>query len=134
MGNRYKDWFKQAQSDLKHSHNAQKAGDYDWACFAAHQAAEKAVKALIEFSGGAFWGHSVSKLLEALQEKFDIPDRNKKEALSLDKFYIPTRYPNGFDSGAPVDYYTLQEAQEAYESAKSILSFCESQFPKSGKD
>ena len=86
---------------------------------------------MIEFSGGTFWGHSVSKLLEALQQKLDIPEQNKKEALSLDKFYIPTRYPNRFDSGARVDYYTLLEAQAAYDAAKSILSYCESHFSKS---
>jgi predicted nucleotidyltransferase len=27
-------------------------GDYEWACFAAHQAAEKAVKALVQHRGG----------------------------------------------------------------------------------
>ncbi len=31
----------------------------------------------------------------------------------LDKHYIPTRYPNGLDSGAPADFYTRQEAETA---------------------
>ncbi len=28
-------------------------------------------------------------------------------AKTLDKHYIPTRYPNGLDAGAPTDFYTL---------------------------
>jgi HEPN domain-containing protein len=131
MANRYQDWHKQALSDLKHSQNAREDGDYDWACFAAHQAAEKAVKALIEFSGGDFWGHGITKLLEGLKEKYDIPPQGFDDTRFLDKFYILTRYPNGFDIGAPVDYYTQTEAGAAYEAAQRIIKFCESQIPGS---
>lgn len=129
MGNRYKDWFKQALSDLKHSLHACEDGDYDWACFAAHQAAEKAVKALIEFSGGTYWGHAISKLLTGIEEHFLVTQECKEHALFLDKFYIPTRYPNGFDSGAPVDYYSRKDAEAAYEAAEFIINFCQSHLP-----
>lgn len=134
MANRYQDWYKQALSDLKHSKNAKEDGDYDWACFAAHQAAEKAVKALVEFSGGDFWGHAITKLLEDLKAKYEIPFQCIDDARFLDKFYIPTRYPNGFDIGAPVDYYTKNEAEAAYEAAQRIIKFCEGQFPRSRED
>jgi HEPN domain-containing protein len=46
MPRRYEDWFRQAQRDINHARNALEDGDYDWACFAAQQAAEKAVEAL----------------------------------------------------------------------------------------
>ena len=45
----------------------------------------------------------------------------------LDKHYIPTRYPNGFDSGAPTDFYTEEEAQTAVRHAEAILEFCRDQ-------
>lgn len=134
MANRYKDWYRQAESDLKHSRHAADVGDYDWACFAAHQAAEKAVKAVIEFHGGQFWGHAISKLLDGLQEKLSVPPERMQDALFLDKFYIPTRYPNGFDSGAPVDYYTQIEAEAAFVAAQNILRFCGSHLPGSSGD
>ena len=38
MANRYLDWFRQAQSDLQHARNSLKSGDFEWSCFAAHQA------------------------------------------------------------------------------------------------
>ncbi len=128
MPNRYKDWLKQAQSDLQHCRHACEDGDYDWACFAAHQAAEKAVKAVLEFKGGQYWGHAISKLLEGIEDH-TIPEQCMSDALFLDKFYIPTRYPNGFDIGAPVDYYTKKDAEGAYDAAKNILAFCESILP-----
>ena len=46
MPNRAQDWFLQAEHDLRHAHRAREVDDHDWACFAAQQAAEKAVKAL----------------------------------------------------------------------------------------
>jgi predicted nucleotidyltransferase len=41
-------------------------------------------------------------------------------AKTLDKHYIPTRYPNGFDSGAPTDFYTKQEGEMALRCASEI--------------
>jgi HEPN domain-containing protein len=48
-------------------------------------------------------------------------------AKQLDKHYIPTRYPNGFERGAPTDLYTLQEADEAIANAEAIIEFCRGQ-------
>jgi hypothetical protein len=39
----------------------------------------------------------------------------------LDKYYIPARYPNGFDTGAPMEYFTEKEAKEAVEYADKII-------------
>jgi HEPN domain-containing protein len=57
MPRRYEDWFRQAQRDINHARNALEDGDYDWACFAAQQAAEKAVEALFRFLAADAWGH-----------------------------------------------------------------------------
>ncbi|GIX48826.1 MAG: hypothetical protein KatS3mg131_3037 [Candidatus Tectimicrobiota bacterium] len=43
MANRAQDWLQQAQHDLAHARRAVQSGDYDGACFAAQQAAEKAL-------------------------------------------------------------------------------------------
>jgi HEPN domain-containing protein len=45
MGERSLDWTKQAEADYRHARNSRSMGDCDWACFAAHQAAERAVDA-----------------------------------------------------------------------------------------
>lgn len=57
MPNRARDWFRQAEHDLEHAGRARADSDHDWACFAAQQAAEKAVKALHLVHGQEAWGH-----------------------------------------------------------------------------
>jgi HEPN domain-containing protein len=126
MPDRSSDWFEQAKRDLKHAENSRDNGDYEWACFSAQQSAEKAVKAVFLRLHGEGWGHSVYRLLKELDEKTTVGDDVLDSAKSLDKHYIPTRYPNGFDSGIPGDYYTKKDAQEAIENAGKIIRFCES--------
>lgn len=124
VANRAKDWLKQAEGDLQHSRNAKKAGDYDWACFAAQQSAEKAVKGLILAKSGEGWGHSVMRLLKDLSQVIMVPEPLIRSAMRLDRHYIPTRYPNGFDTGAPKEYYTDEDAEQAIKGAQAIYEFC----------
>ena len=42
------DWMDQARGDLQHARSDVEGTFYDWACFSAQQAAEKAVKALFQ--------------------------------------------------------------------------------------
>jgi len=46
MPERHADWLRQAKRDLDHARRAAADGDHEWSCFAPHQGAEKAVKAL----------------------------------------------------------------------------------------
>lgn len=102
--------------------------DHDWACFAAQQAAEKAVKGLILARGGEGWGHSVTRLLKDLAQVMAVPEALVRSAMRLDKHYIPTCYPNGFDTGAPKEYYTDEDADQAIQDARSICDFCRQSF------
>lgn len=127
MANRYRDWFRQAEADLKHARNALGSGSYEWSCFAAQQSTEKAVEAVFEKRGRQAWGHTVSLLLGELGEIVGVPSDLVEQAKILDKYYIPARYPNGFEAGAPVDFFTQREAQEAIEYASEIVEFCRHQ-------
>ncbi len=124
MANRSADWLRQARADLNHARNSLAAGDHEWACFASQQAAEKALKAVYLHHGLEAWGHTVSVLLGNLSERVQIDTGILDRAKALDKHYIPTRYPNGFDSGAPTDFYTPREAEEAIDAAESIIKLC----------
>ncbi len=125
MPNRWRDWLAQAKRDLNHAVHACEDEDFEWSCFSAQQGAEKAVKAVFLYLHGESWGHSVFALLKALGDKLEVSERLIEAAKNLDKHYIPTRYPNGFDSGMPGDYYTKKDAQEAIENAREIIEFCE---------
>ncbi|HOJ39588.1 MAG TPA: HEPN domain-containing protein, partial [bacterium] len=94
-------------------------------CFAAQQAAEKALKALYLSRHLEGWGHSVKHLLEEMKEELEISEELLAAGKKLDQYYILTRYPNGFAAGKPADYYTDQDACEAIGHAEKIIEFCE---------
>ncbi|MHA1972579.1 MAG: HEPN domain-containing protein [Candidatus Hodarchaeales archaeon] len=121
---RTSDWLHQAKKDLIHAEESKKLKHYEWACLAAQQAAEKALKALFINFGAEAWGHSLFRLLKKLPQNIRLPDTIIDSAKSLDKHYITTRYPNGFVEGTPDEYYTLKDAEEAIENARSIIEFC----------
>ena len=124
MASRAKDWFAQGERDLAHARQACETAYYEWACFAAQQAAEKAVKAVFQHLGAEARGHSIKGLLKGLSEKHEIAEELMNCARLLDRFYIWTRYPNGFDDGIPADHYIKKDAEEAIRSAETILRFC----------
>jgi HEPN domain-containing protein len=123
MPDRSMDWLEQAERDLRHARHAVEDADFEWSCFAAQQAAEKAVKALILSLGGEPWGHSVTSLLARLPASCSATPDLIERAKMLDKHYIQTRYPNGFDSGKPGDYYTRTEAELAVQHAEVLIGF-----------
>ena len=123
MSERSADWFHQAQRDLRHARNAAASEDYEWSCFAAQQAAEKALKAVYLREGAEGWGHSVRKLLEGLGARVPAGAGLLEAGARLDRLYIPTRYPNGFPAGAPGEFFMESDAIQAMDDAQRILDF-----------
>jgi len=129
MAERSLDWLRQAEKDLEKARLDLQWAYYEWACFTAHQAAEKAIKALFQRLHGEAWGHGTKSLLENLPYE----DRSLwiEDAKLLDKLYIPTRYPNGLPQGIPHDYFTKKEAEQAVEAASRIYEWCKSKISQS---
>ena len=125
MANRAKDWLAQAVRDLEQAVDSQSEGRHEWSCFACHQAAEKAVKALHLSQGQEAWGHVVAKLLRELPNEVD--HALVEAGQVLDNFYVPSRYPNGHPEGAPFEHYGARQSEEALSCARSILDFVRSQ-------
>ncbi len=132
MPGRHLDWLRQAEADLRHARNALASGDYEWSCFAAHQAGEKALKALFRRLGMDAWGHTLTALIGNLPSPAQPDEALIQCAKVLDKHYILTRCPNGFESGAPTDFYTSQEAEQAIDCAQRIVTFCRDQIGQPG--
>jgi HEPN domain-containing protein len=42
----------------------------------------------------------------------------------LDRFYIPTRYPNGLPGGLPFQTYSAKDLQEAIDDLTVIFEVC----------
>lgn len=124
MASRAQDWYRQAEHDLDHARHALADGAFEWACFAAQQASEKAVKAVYELHGEEAWGHAVSVLVEGLAPGIVAPQELVDSARELDQHYIPSRYPNSHPEGAPFEFYTAGEAGRAVRYAEEILAWC----------
>ena len=124
------DWFRQAEKDLQHARKSVDGSDFEWACFAAQQAGEKAVKALYQSIHVDSIGHSVSRMIQDLPDGLKPTQELVEYAKELDKHYIPSRYPNSHPEGAPLDYYTEHEARRAVKGAEEILGFCRGKIPK----
>lgn len=124
MADRSRDWMDQAEGDLQHARSDLDAGFYEWACFSAQQAAEKAAKAVFQSLGAEAWGHAVADLLTELGHRQAIPEALLDGALELDKAYIPARYPNAHPSGSPRTRYTKTEAARLIGHADEIIRFC----------
>lgn len=123
MPNRARDWLNQAERDLEQAQASRDAERHEWACFASHQAAEKAVKALHLARGQEAWGHVVARLLAELPQSVSTPDELRQKARVLDNFYIPTRYPNSHAEGAPFEHYGPLQSEEALRYAHEIIDF-----------
>lgn len=123
MPNRAKDWFSQALRDMDQAGESRGSERHEWACFAAHQAADKAVKALHLYLGQEAWGHVVSRLFHELPPTVEVPAELIEFARVLDTFYIPSRYPSAHPEGAPFEHYGPLQSQEAVDYAGKILEF-----------
>ena len=121
---RSKDWLRQAEKDLKHAIYSCEKEDYEWACFSSQQAAEKALKAIYNKNNIEAKGHSILGLLKGLNQLYEIPEKFFYYGRVLSRYYIETRYPNGFPEGAPMDYFDEKLAKEAINAAREIFEWC----------
>lgn len=130
--NRSNDWLNQAKRDLEKVKHDMEHAYYEWACFSAQQSAEKAAKALYLSLNKHVRGHSILKMLEGLEDLISVSEDLFHAARILDRYYIESRYPNGFPQGSPAEYFDAKIAGEAYHAARAIVRFCESAISKSG--
>ena len=91
--------------------------------FFAQQCGEKAVKALWVGRGEDPWGHSIQKLISEIPDN-GVRSRMEKlleEGSTLDRYYIPTRYPNGIPDLTPGKVYFKKDAELCIHAARRIL-------------
>lgn len=119
-------WLEQARRDMEAAEGIFTQGYWWIACFQAQQAAEKAVKAYLYGAGERLvLGHSVAELARQAAEHDATFANLRAAASSLDRFYIPTRYPDGLPGGIPADSYSEEDGRQALELARGILAFVE---------
>jgi len=133
MADRSMDWLRQAERDLAQAQDSHRWERYEWACFTAHQAAEKALKALHLRLGQEAWGHVNAKLLQELPGDVRYPEDLVDKAHVLDGYYMPTRYPNGHPEGAPFEHFGKLQSEEAIGYAGEIIGCASDAMARSGR-
>ena len=124
-------WLLTAEEDLDAARALRDAGKFSHACFHAQQCGEKALKAVWHSLDEDPWGHSVQKLLAdilppAVRERLEA---FKEQATLLDRYYIPTRYPNGLPDLTPGQCYLLEDAESCIEAAEKLSAGARAELP-----
>ncbi|MEM4485934.1 MAG: HEPN domain-containing protein [Zestosphaera sp.] len=104
---RYRDWLRQSETNMASALANYREGLHEEVCYESHQAAEKALRGLLNYLHKERRGHFL--LFLALETGLEIPEGVRQCLLNLDKHYIPSRYPDVYDEGAPQDYYTRED-------------------------
>jgi HEPN domain-containing protein len=97
LADRSADWVDQALRDLEQAEQSMQADRHEWACFAAHQAVEKALKGLNLALGQQAWGHTLTRLWTVLpqQDWQPAPPEGLEGSGALNPVLTPSAEPSG---------------------------------------
>ena len=62
--------------------------------------------------------------------KLNSPDEIIELGMRLDHHYTNSRYPDAYDSGAPMEFYSKSMAEEAIDYAERIIEYVETELGK----
>lgn len=120
MKDEVKNWIEFADEDLKMAELALKEKIYNQVCFHSQQCVEKVIKGIIIHRGHIYpKSHKLADLINYLSD--DIFDDLKDEIISLDRFYIPTRYPDALPGSLPDGLPTAKDAEESIKIAREVF-------------
>jgi HEPN domain-containing protein len=92
------------------------------ACFHAQQAAEKALKAILYGAGERIvLGHSLAELGAAVERHSADFAALAGEVAKLDRYYVPTRYPNALPGGDPNEAFDEADAESAIAQSERAI-------------
>ena len=120
------DWLRRAKSNLIRAKQP-KPEEVLWEdlCFDTHQAAEKALKAVLLARGIPFrFVHDIAELLTLLENQGVILSEEIKASAELTDYSVESRYPGPFE---PV---TEEEFNRALKIAETVVVWADSQIGK----
>ena len=116
------DWFEEAKSDLDYAKKSFKMRSYNWACFIARQAAEKALKSfmLAFLRRKPLHSHDLTKLYGVVKDRLKLPVEVVESLGELSSYYTLARYPNA-GLTRPSLGISKNQAERAISLAEKIL-------------
>lgn len=120
-------WLEFAHEDLKLAEMALKEGIANQACFHAQQGVEKALKGFLRTRQRSVPRTHVLRELLAICQRRDEGFRTLKDTcVRLDRYYIPTRYPDALPGMTAEGLPTRQDAEEAVALLRNALTWIQS--------
>lgn len=117
-------WLAQGEHELSAARYTAGGGFHAMACFQSQQAAEKFLKAfLISRGRRRILEHSITELVQRCAELEPDFAALREPARELDRFYIPTRYPDALPGGAPFEVFAADDSARGLEKAERIAAF-----------
>lgn len=117
-------WLEQSRHDARAADVNRRERHPDIVCFVSQQAAEKALKAFFHQLGErSVIGSSVylsCKKWPTYKGELSILVDICKE---LDRYYIPTRYPNALPGGIPHEVFTEEDPRQALKMLEQVMEF-----------
>lgn len=124
-------WLNFAKEDLRAAEVSINENLHNIVCFHSQQAAEKSIKALYLYYFDTIpKTHDLEAILNKLKEKSAKLSKFEEEFRFLNKFYVPTRYPDALPGSLPEGLPDKNDAQKASNFAKEILQFIKNLFNK----
>ncbi|HEV8716201.1 MAG TPA: HEPN domain-containing protein [Candidatus Binatia bacterium] len=120
-----REWLARAKSNLAMARR-EKTEEVFWEdlCFETQQAAEKALKAVLQSKAIRFrYVHSLEELITTLERHRIVVPENIKEAVVLTQYALETRYPGTFEAVSEEEYRrALDLAEQVVSWAEKVLS------------
>ncbi|HET7088492.1 MAG TPA: HEPN domain-containing protein [Anaerolineae bacterium] len=117
------DWLRFATEDLQVAEWALSSRIYNQVCFHAQQCVEKALKAwLIHHHLVSPRAHQMSALLGVAPRPLPFSAEVEEGVVGLDRFYIPTRYPDALPGMLPEGLPSAADADEALTLARQVFT------------
>ncbi|MGQ9631774.1 MAG: HEPN domain-containing protein [bacterium] len=117
-----RNWFIQARSEFEDALDLEKRRRFYLSLFLYQQATEKALKAFLFFKGEEeLFTHSVKDLID-IAIAYDRDFESVRQAKDLDRYYVPTRYPNAIAGNVPAEFFDKpEECEDAQKLAGGVI-------------
>ena len=117
-------WLKKAAEDLVVARLVLAEEHTAHACFLSQQCIEKSLKAfLINRTNDYPRVHKLVDLLDKCEEQDPDFSQFLNECITVDQYYIPTRYPDGVPGSLAGGNPSEEQAKEAISAAEKVLNF-----------
>jgi len=121
--NRSQDWIEEARRELEAAKDLYNTNHNAWACFTCHQVVEKSLKGILEIFKNSIFGHNLVNLIKNVKKFVNVPKKIEDACFILNRYYIPTRYPDAYPSGVPAEMYNDSDASQALKLAEEVYNF-----------